>query len=50
MIKVGDLIKHKNPDWPELEGLHLVYFIGPTALRLVGHSGFHPPCDWEVAE
>jgi len=47
-MKVGDLVKHKNPNFPELEGLQLVIFVRQTAFKLLGHSGFHPHCDWEV--
>jgi len=47
-MKVGDLVRHKKPNFPELEGLQLVIFVGPTAFQFLGHSGFHPPSDWEA--
>lgn len=47
-MKIGDLVRHKKPKFPEHEGLHLVIFVGPTAFKFLGHSGFHPPTDWEV--
>ena len=47
-MKVGDLVRHKNPKLPEHSGVHIVTFVGPTAFQFLGHTGFHPPADWEV--
>ena len=46
--KVGDLVRHKNPKFPEHLGIHLVTFVGPTAFKFLGHTGFQVPSDWEV--
>ena len=47
-MQVGDLVKHKNPKLAEHMGVHIVTFVGPTAFQFLGHTGFHPPCHWEV--
>lgn len=47
-MKVGDLVRHKNPKLNEHQGAHIVTFVGPTAIQILGHTGFHPPADWEV--
>ena len=49
LVKVGDLVKHKSPKFSEHEGIHLVVWTnGINAFQILGHSGYHPPCDWEV--
>ena len=48
IMKVGDLVKHKNPKFAEHEGVHLVTFASPLAFQFLGHTGFHSPSDWEV--
>ncbi len=47
-MKVGDLVRHKNPKFAEHEGVHLVTFASPLAFQFLGHTGFHSPSDWEV--
>ena len=47
-MKVGDLIRHKEPKYAEHKGIHLVTFAGPTAIQILGHTGFHAPSDGEV--
>lgn len=47
-MQVGDLVRHKNPKFPEHFGVHLVTFVGPTAFKFLGHTGFQVPSDWEV--
>lgn len=47
-MKVGDLVRHKDPKFAEHEGVHLVTFASPLAFQFLGHTGFHSPSDWEV--
>ena len=47
-MKVGDLVRHKNPKFAEHEGVHLVTFVSQLAFKFLGHPGFHSPSDWEV--
>ena len=47
-VKVGDLVRHKNPKFAEHEGVHLVTFVSQLAFKFLGHTGFHSPSDWEV--
>lgn len=49
-MKVGDLVIHKNPKFQEHSGVKLVTFVGPTAFQFLGHSGFHPYCDWRAID
>ena len=48
VMKVGDLVRHKNPKFAEHEGVHLVTFVSQLAFKFLGHPGFHSPSDWEV--
>ena len=47
-MKVGDLVKHKNPEFAEHEGVHLVTFVFEMVFQFLGHTGFHSIHDWEV--
>lgn len=47
-MKVGDLVRHKNPKFAEHEGVHLVTLVRGIAFQFLGHTGFHPIGDWEV--
>ena len=47
-MKVGDLVRHKNPVFDEHLGVHLVTFVRPLAFKMLGHSGFQVPSDWEL--
>ena len=47
-MKVGDLVRHKNPKFAEHEGVHLVTFVRGFAFQFLGHTGCHSPSDWEV--
>ena len=48
IMKVGDLVRHKDPKFAEHEGVHLVTLVRPLAFKMLGHSGFQVPSDWEV--
>jgi len=47
-VKVGDLVRHKNPKFPEHEGVHLVTFAGELAFTVWGSTGYQSRPDWEV--
>ena len=47
-LKVGDLVRHKDPKFAEHEGVHLVTLVRTLAFQFLGHSGYHSPSDWEV--
>ena len=47
-MKVGDLVRHKDPKFAEHEGVRLVTFINWHAFQFLGHTGYHSPSDWEV--
>ena len=47
-MKVGDLVRHKDPKFSEHEGVHLVVFVNQLAFRFLGNSGYQSPSDWEV--
>lgn len=47
-MKAGDLVRHKNPIFDEHLGVHLVTFAGHLTFKMLGHSGFQVPSDWEV--
>ena len=47
-MKVGDLVRHKNPVLDEHKGVHLVTFAFEMVFQFLGHTGFHSIHDWEV--
>ena len=47
-MKAGDLVRHKDPKFLEHTGIHLVTFVRSSVFKFLGHSGFHPSCEWEV--
>ena len=47
-MKVGDLVRHKNPVFDEHRGVHLVTYAFEMVFQFLGHSGYHPIDDWEV--
>ena len=47
-LKVGDLVRHKDPKFAEHEGVHIVTLVRTLAFQFLGHSGYHSQSDWEV--
>ena len=47
-MKVGDLVRHKDPKFAEHEGVHLVTLVRTLVFQFLGHPGYHSPSDWEV--
>ena len=47
-MKVGDLVRHKNPIFDEHLGVHLVTHVASLAFKIWGSTGFQSIHDWEV--